>query len=171
MTVNSPAPIPQQDLFNRDKYNVSSLEDEVQADQHCAQLLKQFHQFLLRELQVAPLEAGALAAGADYFLREFIIGDRRQNILTIGPQRLWQFGGNWYIIRNLEPNLEELSDMVRGAAAFYRFCAKHGLVSNETAEQIDIEASRMDDFSRRIEEFHQITGDGYKTWDRECPID
>ncbi|MDT8420553.1 MAG: hypothetical protein RQ754_08985 [Desulfuromonadales bacterium] len=151
-------------------YSVASLEDEIRADRHCAELLKHFHQYLLQELHTDPLEAGALAAGADYFLREFIIGDRRENIFEISPRRVRQFGGNWYIVRNLEPNLAELTDMLQGAAAFYRYCAAQDLIDVAVAQQIDVEAGRLEDFARRIEEFHQISGNGFKDWDRQCPI-
>lgn len=170
MPVSTQDTIPLSELSNRQNYDMNSLEDEIRADRHCAQLLKQFHQYLLKELHTAPLEAGALAAGADYFLREFIIGERRENIFEIPAVRLRQFGGNWYIIRNLEPNLEELTDMLQGAAAFYRYCSQQTLVTAKLAEDIALEASRFEFFSTRIENFHQISGDGYKEWDQQCPI-
>ncbi|PLX89507.1 MAG: hypothetical protein C0619_11070 [Desulfuromonas sp.] len=158
------------ELHDHQNYSVTSLEEEIRAERHCAELLKHFHQYLLEELHTDPLDAGALAAGADYFLREFIIGDRRENIFEISALRVRQFGSNWYVIRNLEPNLAELTDMVQGAAAFYSYCATQGLIDATTAEQISRETSQLEDFNRRIEEFHQISGDGFKDWDRQCPI-
>lgn len=163
-------PIPIEALHSKENYDISSLEDEIRADRHCAALLKNFHRYLLDELQAEPLEAGALAAGADYFLREFIIGDRRENILDVTGRRIRQFGGNWYIIRNLEPNMEELLDMIEGADAFYRYCSTLKLVTAEIAEEVSRECARLDDFARRIEEFHAISGDGFKVWDQDCPV-
>jgi len=160
-----------EDLHNKANYSIASLEDEIRADRHCAALLKQFHQYLLHELKTDPLEAGSLAAGADYFLREFIIGSKQENILDIPPLRVRQFGGNWYIIRNLEPNLDELTDMMLGTAAFYRYCAVQKLINKTTAEEIAQECAQLDNFSRRIEEFHDIKGDGFKHWDLCCPLD
>jgi len=163
-------PIPIEALYNKNNYSITSLEDEIRADCHCAALLKKFHQYLLQELQSDPLEAGALAAGVDYFLREFVIGSRQENILEIPALRVRQFGGNWYIIRNLEPNIEELTDMMLGTDAFYRYCAVLKLVPQSSAEEIALECSRLGDFSRRIEGFHEISGDGFKKWDQECPL-
>lgn len=164
-------PIPTEALHSKANYSISSLEDEIRADRHCSALLKQFHQYLLQELQIDPLEAGSLAAGVDYFLREFIIGSRRENILEIPALRVRQFGGNWYIIRNLEPNMDELTDMMLGTDAFYRYCAAQKLVAETTAVEISEECVRLDDFDRRIEEFHNISGDGFKKWDQACPLD
>lgn len=158
-------------LHDKSNYDIASLDDEIRADRHCAALLKNFHQYLLTELKAEPLEAGALAAGADYFLREFIIGDRHENIFNVTAQRIRQFGGNWYIIRNLEPNMEELIDMVEGADAFYRYCAGMKLIAADTAEEISRQCARLDDFSQRIEDFHAISSDGFKAWDQGCPID
>ena len=162
--------IPTEALHDKTNYFISSLEDEIRADRYCAALLKQFHQYLLLELQTEPLEAGSMAAGADYFLREFIIGGCRENILDIPAERIRQFGGNWYIIRNLEPNREELSDMILGTDAFYRYCATCGLVPEAKADEISAQCARIDDFARRIKEFHDISGGGFKDWDRDCPL-
>lgn len=160
-----------EELQDRTNYTIDSLESEIRADRHCAALLKHFHRHLLEDLQIVPLEAGALAAGADYFLREFLIGGRRENILEIPAERIRQFGGNWYIIRNLEPNIEELSDMIRGTEAFYRYCASLNMVSSELAKQVAAECDRLDFFKQRIEDFHAIVGEGYKDWDSSCPLD
>lgn len=158
-------------LHNKKNYSITSLEEEIRADRHCSALLKHFHQHLLHELKTDPLEAGSLAAGADYFLREFIIGSQRENILDIPALRVRQFGGNWYIIRNLEPNMDELTDMMLGTAAFYRYCATQKLIEVTTAEEITQECAQLDDFAKRIEEFHDISGDGYKDWDQCCPLE
>jgi hypothetical protein len=162
---------PSEALQDRAGYAIATLEDEIRADRQCAALLKQFHQYLLRELRTEPLEAGALAAGADYFLREFIIGDRRENILEIPAVRIRQFGGHWYIVRNLEPNREELDDMLQGTAAFYRYCAARNLIAETAAEAIAAECGRLDDYIRRIEAFHAISGGGFKNWRNSCPLD
>lgn len=169
--MSDPKTIPTDALHDKDNYAIASLEDEIRADRHCAALLKQFHRHLLHDLATDPLEAGELAAGADYFLREFIIGDRRESILDIQPLRIGQFGGNWYIIRNLEPNLAELTAMIRGTDAFYRYCTTLNLVTAETADAISRECARLDEFEQRIEDFHAIRGDGFKDWEQACPLD
>jgi len=163
--------IPGAALLQKGNYAITTLTEEIRADQHCAALLRQFHRHLLEEQQLPPLDAGALAAGADYFLREFIIGSRRENILEIPAERIRQFAGNWYIIRNLEPNLEELTDMLRGTAAFYRYGVGLNLVAAHSAGEISAECDKLGDFARRIEEFHAIRNDGFRAWDRACPLD
>lgn len=151
-------------------YDIDTLASEIEADRNCTQLLKFFHRWLQEEQQHEPLEAGVLAAGADYFLREFLIGAKRQNIFSAQPEQLKQFGGNWYIISNLEPNLAELKPMLAGASLFYRYCAEKELLAAEIAEQMELVAGQSDYFENRIEDFHQLQDDGYSSWNQGCPF-
>jgi hypothetical protein len=115
-------------------------------------------------------QAGALAHGADYFLREFIIPDRRENIFALRPGRVRQFAGNWYIVRNLEPNMRELANILKGIEAFYDWCFRVGKVSVELVETVRQECSQLDYYRQRIEDFWAIEGDGYLAWERECTL-
>lgn len=151
-------------------YDIDSLESEISADQYAKLLLKQFHHWLLEKEQKEPLLAGQLAAGADYFLREFLIGARRQNIFTAGPEQLRQFGGNWYIISNLEPNMGELQPMLDGAALFYTYCCSLDCVTHKVAAQLMTVAAESSYFESRINSFHQLEDNGYQAWDQACPL-
>lgn len=158
------------ELTSTHNYEIDSLESEIKADRYCTLLLKQFHRWLLEEQKNEALEAGQLAAGADYFLREFLIGSRRQNIFKATATQLRQFGGNWYIISNLEPNLAELEVMLRGAAQFFVYGSTLNLISAEVTSDFQTTASDTDYFRTRIEEFHQLQNDGYRAWDQACPL-
>jgi hypothetical protein len=153
-----------------DLFNIDGLADEIRADQSCVQLLKIFCRALIDEEGLAPLEAGALANGADYFLREFLIAERRENIFAIAPGRIRQFAGNWYIIRNLEPNLAELSAILQGVEAFYSFCQTIGRVPPAVVEQTRGECHELDFYRERIESFWAIEGDGYLAWEGRCSL-
>jgi len=157
-------------LCDSKNYDIASLEDEIRADQHTRLLLKKFHLWLLETRGKEPLEAGYLAAGADYFLREFLIGAKRLNIFDGNGQYLRHFGGNWYIINNLEPNLAELSPMLTGAALFYSYCAEQRIYPPDKAAELSLVAKDTQFFKERIASFHQIEGDGYQSWDRDCPL-
>ena len=162
--------IPFSQLVSAPNYNIDTLESEIRADRYCTQLLKHFHQWLLTKQQCEALEAGQLAAGADYFLREFMIGSRRQNIFSATAEQLRQFGGNWYIISNLEPNGAELEPMLRGTSLFYNYCCEHNLFSAEDAKEIDIIVQQRSFFIERIEDFHHLKDDGYSAWDQACSM-
>ena len=157
-------------LHNPENYSIKDLESEISVDRLCSALLKKFHQYLLQEQQLEPLEAGSQAAGADYFLREFVVGKLRCNIFRVTASQVRQFAGHWYIISNLEPNITELNAMLASAANFYRYCAAYQLVSAETADEIASTCQQSDFFQQRIEDFHNITGDGYSDWEQACPL-
>lgn len=159
-----------ENLHNAANYEITTLDDEIRAERHCTALLKLFHQSLLHDLELDPLEAGTLAAGADYTLREFVIGHCRINIFAATATTIRQFAGNWYIVRNLEPNTEELKDMLAGTAAFYRYCTDLGLVSVNQAAEIAAACSQTADYQQRIEDFHNIAGNGFTAWNQACPL-
>ena len=157
-------------LLDNRLYTIDSVETEIRADRHCAQLLRHFHRWLLEQRREEPLWAGRLAAGADYFLREFMIGRLRRNIFQAEAEHLRQFGGNWYIISNLEPNLPELEPMLAGSALFYTYCAEQGCFNPQTAAEIHATVEKKDFFHERIEQFHQLQDDDYRAWDQACSI-
>ena len=99
-----------------------------------------------------------------------MVGKRRMNIFDATADQVRQFAGNWYIISNLEPNMEELSAMLRGAASFYRYCADHKLITEDIAEEIASTCDKREYFQKRIDDFHAISGDGYAAWDQSCPL-
>jgi hypothetical protein len=152
------------DTVNTPDFDIADWQDEARVDRLCVELLKQFHRNLLDEQQCEPLEAGSLARGADYFLREFIIGDRQENIFNIAPKRVRQFAGNWYIIKNMEPNMEELTDLLFGIDAFYSWCSDTGLYDNQRQTEIRELSRAFDSYKERIESFWEIT-DNYNEWD------
>lgn len=153
----------------KENYTINDLADEIRADQLCTTLLKQFHHNLLEERHVEPLEAGTLASGADYFLRDFMIGQQRANIFSGTAAAIRRFGGHWYIVSNLEPNLPELAKLLQGAAAFYQYCADQGLIEPERATAIAAACNDLDYYQRRIESFLDISGDGFSAWKKDAP--
>lgn len=158
-------------LHDKNNYQVTDLDSEIDVDRLCAALLKNFHQYLLSDAKFETLEAGSQAAGADYFLREFMVGHRRDNIFNGTAELVRQFAGHWYIISTLEPNMDELGAVLNGTISFYLYCAQNKLVAEATAEQIKLTCSQLDYYQQRIEDFHDITGDGFSHWKSNCPLD
>lgn len=156
--------------FDPQKYAIETFDDEIRVDKLCKVLLKQYHQYLLNNNDISPLLAGAHASGADYFLRDFMIDNRRTNITEISAELIHSFAGNWYIINTLEPNMEELGTILHGIDFFYRFCAEKKMVTASLPEKIHQACSRIGYYQERIESFHEISGDGYSVWSSSCPL-
>ncbi len=152
------------------EFDIANLQDEIRADGLCRELLGIFCRHLVETEKLPPARAGALAHGADYFLREFVIPDRRENIFRLRPGRVRQFAGNWYIVRNLEPNLAELTSILDGVAAFYGWCCDRGLVEAAVADAVRSDCGEHAFYGARIEAFWAITGDGYEAWERACTL-
>jgi hypothetical protein len=144
-------------------------DDEIRVDRLCSQLLRHFHNYLLEELQLAPLEAGIRASGADYFLRDYVIDCRRGNIFRIPSEAVKFFAGNWYITHKLEPNLKELQAILAGISSFYHYCAARQLVTPDLVEEIDAACNDLPTYQQRIDTFFAIEGDGYAAWFQGCP--
>lgn len=158
------------DVLNRKSYVIENLEDEIKADNSCKVLLKQFHSYLLNNKNILPIEAGRMASGTDYFLRDFMIDNRRINIFDISPDLVRSFAGNWYITSTLEPNMTELKSILAGISHFYRFCAEKESVNSVVAEKVHQACTQTEYYQQRIESFHNISGNGYIDWNSECPL-
>lgn len=157
-------------MMDKNSYTIDTLDSEITVDHRCAALLKQFHANLLKE-GIEALDAGQIALGADYFLREFVIGTCRENLFELEPIRVRQFAGHWYIIKTLEPNLKELTQILQGVAIFYTYLQQQGAVDSATLEKIKTNSTDIDFYRRRIEGFWEISGDdGYPQWCQECPL-
>jgi hypothetical protein len=157
--------------FTTDLFDVNSLDDEIRVDRLCGSLLRIFYQYQVEESGVRPELAGGNARGADFLLREFIIGSRRENLFHILPLRIRQFAGNWYITKTLEPNSRELRSILQGTARFYTFLAGFGLYPPQLANEIQQYCLDVDYYQERIDSFWAIEGDGFATWNAGCPIE
>ena len=157
--------------LNKTDYNVETLDDEIRVDKLCVDLLRHFYQDLTQQSKIAPEQAGELCHGADYFLREYIIADRRVSLFDAIPIHVRQFAGHWYIIRTTEPNLTELKNILSGTSEFYRFLARQGLITETLANEITSQCQELDYYQQRIEDFWAIEGDGYDAWRQACPAE
>jgi hypothetical protein len=155
--------------LNKDDFHISSDQDEIRVDGLCRELLREFHRFLL-ERGIDPEEAGSLAHGADYFLRDFVVASRRSNLFDEEPGLVRRFAATWYIISTLEPTIGEIRGYLRGILELYRFLLDRGLISAAYCEEIEQECADTPYYEERIESFWKITGDGYPAWERECTL-
>lgn len=160
---------PNDPRFAPEHFTPGSLEDEIRIDRLCVELLQTFCRASVAA-GCDPLRTGALARGADYFLREFIIDNRRDNLFFLPLGRVRQFAANWYIINTLEPNRSELAEILEGVEAFYRFCCEHDKVTEACYRQVAAECTDLDYYEARIESFWNIRDDGYLAWDAACPL-
>ena len=163
-------PLAAQEPIDQDNFSIADLDDEIRVDQLCQKLLKKFHRYLLDRSDITPLEAGSLAGGADYFLRDYVLDSLRRNIFTIGARQVRGFAGSWYIHRTLEPNIKELEAILNGVAAFYRYGALNDWLDSSVAEQIATVCADLDFFRGRIDSFHALQGDDYPNWCEQCPV-
>jgi hypothetical protein len=155
--------------LDKTAFDVASIEDELRVDDLCRKLLKDFHQNLL-ENGVAPLEAGSMAHGADYFLRDYLVSARNRNLFQEKEGLVQAFAATWYIISTLEPSIEELAKHLNGVREFYRFLHAEGLVSGKFLDQIEKECADLGWYGERIESFWNIRDDGYPAWERVCSL-
>jgi len=157
--------------LNKNDFNIASLDDEIRVDRRCVDLLRHFYQYLTCHEGLSPQQAGEICHGADYFLREFIIADRRDNLFRTSAERVRQFAGHWYIIRTPEPNLAELTRILEGTTLFYGFLAEQSLVERQVSLEIARQCDKKDYYQHRIDEFWAIEGNGFDAWRQACPLE
>jgi len=153
-----------------DDFEVRTLDDEIRVDEYCCRLLLAIRDQLLAAGSFDPVEIGALCQGADYFLREFVVAECNDNLFRLPAERIRQFAGHWYIVRNLEPNARELTTILAGISVCYQVLAGHGLVDPELAAAIGVMCADLPYYHQRIEDFWSIESDGFDHWRSGCPL-
>lgn len=157
-------------LFAPENFDVNSLQDEIRLNDLVDQLLKLFYLDMVEQQAQSPEAASEKAYGASYFLKDFVIDHCRENLFHLRPDRVRQFAGNWYIVRNLEPNMVELASLLQGIQAFYHYLARSGKIKAELAAAIDKDCEKLDYYRERIESFWAIEKHGYLAWEAECSL-
>lgn len=160
----------QEDIFNREVYYIKTLDDEIRADNLSQELLKNYRQYLLDELELDPLDAGSHARSADYFLRDYLIDHCRENIFSVKAEQITAFAGNWYIVSTLEPNMVELEGLLEGIQNFYSFCSEKKLIDPSSLAVISSACANRSFYRQRIESFHALKEDEFIQWNRACPL-
>ncbi|HWI41308.1 MAG TPA: hypothetical protein VNX25_07445 [Verrucomicrobiae bacterium] len=155
--------------LNRENFTIRSTDDLLRVDQLCQGLLRRFYDTLVQD-GIPPQEATPLAAAADYYVRDYLVDSRMKNVFEEKRGLVRQFAATWYIIRTIEPKLEELTVSLEGIREWYRFLHRLDLISAPHLAAVEQECDDLDFYRRRIEAFWDITGDGYMAWERECPV-
>jgi len=164
MTVEYPPKIE----FESDDFDFASLEEELRVDERCQSLLNSFY----HQMQIngqSSQSASDLAYGADYYLRNYLLDFARQNVVRPKPGIVRYFAASWFITHTLAPEPEVLDQHLTAILEFYRFLHHQHYISAEELLSIEDEVADSTYYHQRIEQFLAIVGDGFFSWDAECP--
>lgn len=154
--------------FEHDDFDFDSIDEELQVDKRCQQILKLFY-LSLQQQGMAAEQASELAFSADLYLRDYLIDFGRQNIARPQPGIITIFAGSWFITHTLDPELAMLERHLTAITALYRYLHRQHLISAEELSFLIKEAGQLELYRQRIDSFLHLTGDGFAAWDAECP--
>lgn len=155
-------------LVNSD-FEIATLEDELRVDALCCELLLAFYNDRV-DAGLNEHDATLLANSADFFVRDYLIGARRLNLLDTAAGEVRKFAGNWYIVNTLEPDIVELDGHLRGVCEFFRYLAGNGAISAAALSEIETDCLDIAFYRKRIADFWDIQGDGYYAWEEKCSL-
>jgi hypothetical protein len=155
--------------FEHNDFDFTTLEDELQVDERCQSLLKQFYQFMQLNGRT-PQQASDLAFCVDFYLRDYVLDFCRQNVVRPQPGIIRKFAANWYITHTLDPEVVLLERNLEGITEFYRFLHGQHFICREELSWLENEAAQTDYYRQRIESFLAIYGEGYTAWEVECSL-
>lgn len=156
--------------FDRESYRIATLDDEIRADRLCHELLRHCYLYLVEAHELPAEEASRLCYGAGYFLCEYLIPEVRISPFDLTAVQVRRFGGHWYIIRNMEPNLAELTGILEGILAFAAFCRDRQMMTVEQVAGIEEACAELNFYRARIDSFWAIEKEGYDAWQAGCPL-
>lgn len=155
--------------FERDDFDFSDLEEELRVDDRCRSLLNSFYADLLAR-GIEEQVASDWAFCADYYLRDYLLDYSRQNVIRPKPGIVKSFAGNWFITRNLKPEIDALEKHLKAVNELYRYLQTQHYITTEELESLQSETCQIDYYRKRIDSFLAINGDGFLEWDMECPL-
>ncbi len=156
-------------LFESEVFESDTMKNEIAADERCRTLVRQFHDDLLARGYTA-LNASDFAYSADFYLRDYLLDFCRLDFNFPEPGMIRKFAANWFIRTTLDPDISVLKRHLEGIRELYDFMRREKLISDEQFHLILPELSDIEYYSRRIDSFNSIAGDGYAAWEAECPI-
>lgn len=154
--------------FEHDDFEFASLEEELQVDQRCQQILKNFY-LNLQQRGMTAERASELAFSADLYVRDYLLDFGRQNVVRPQSGVIRKFAGSWFITHTLDPEMALLERHLSAIEEFYRFLHRQHLISAAELAFLTSEAEQVDFYRNRIAGFLNISGDGFVAWDEECP--
>ncbi|MBI5484591.1 MAG: hypothetical protein HY888_09040 [Deltaproteobacteria bacterium] len=155
-------------VFEHDDFEFANLEEELLVDQRCQQVLRHFYLYL--QQQGLPAErASELAFAADLYVRDYLLDFACQNLVRPQPGIVRKFAASWFITHTLDPEMEILERHLTAIAELYRFLHRLHLVSADELAYLLEETGQTDFYKGRIENFLNISGDGFVAWDAICP--
>lgn len=155
--------------FEHEDFDFTTMEDELRVDERCQSLLKQFYQHLQLHGRT-PQQASDLAYAVDFYLRDYVLDYSRSNVVRPQPGIVKKFAGNWFITHTLDPEMVSLERHLEGIREFYRYLHSLHFICREELVWLEDEAAQNEFYRKRIENFLAIYGEGYFTWDAECPL-
>lgn len=155
--------------FEHEDFDFTTMEDELRVDERCQSLLKQFYQHLQLHGRT-PQQASDLAYAVDFYLRDYVLDYSRSNVVRPQPGIVKKFAGNWFITHTLDPEMVSLERHLEGIREFYRYLHSLHFICREELVWLEDEAAQNEFYRKRIENFLAIYGEGYVTWDAECPL-
>lgn len=155
--------------FEHDDFDFTTMDEELRVDERCQSLLKHFYQALQLNGRTAQ-QASDLAFCVDFYLRDYVLDFCRQNVVRPQPGLIRRFAANWYITHTLDPEPALLERSLEGIREFYRFLHGQHFISREELIWLEEETQQTEFYRNRIETFLAIYGDGFVTWEAECPI-
>lgn len=154
--------------FERDDFEFDTMEEELLVDERCQQILKQFYLFLQQQGMTAEL-ASELAFSADLYLRDYLIDFGRQNIVRPQAGIVTKFAGSWFVTHTLDPEFATLEHHLKAISELYRYMHRQHLISADELSFLLDEAGQLEFYRQRIDSFLNLSGDGFASWDAECP--
>jgi len=123
-----------------------------------------FFGFLVDVKNLSKSRAGDLERGALFFLHNYLIPYRGDNLFLPERNTTRRFLGNWYPRKSMSPNMDEISLLLEAVAAFYAYLFHLGLTPRKKAEEIISECKDREFYRERLQSYREARGNKFHQW-------
>lgn len=106
-----------------------------------------------------------------YVMNYFFVYEDMLSVLETDDSTIRKFLGNWYIRKNMTPNMKEIKEILSALFEFFEFLCKRELITAEQFENIKLVCKDKEWFEYRLKTYKTTDTKGFKEWIDEYNYD
>lgn len=149
----------------------NSEEEENRQWENSQVVFDEFEEYLRTKNYSDKLVQRQLEYSSFFVMSYFFVYEDVLSVLETDDTTIRKFLGNWYIRKNLSPNLKEMKEILSALFDFFEFLFKRDLITDEQFEIIKAVCKDKDWFENRLKTYKTTDTKGFKTWIDEYDYD
>ena len=131
----------------------------------------EFEEYLRKKSYNDKLVQRQLEYSSFFVMSYFFVYEDELSVLDSDDSTIRKFLGNWYIRKNMSPNMKEIKEILSALFDFFEFLCKRELITEEQFETIKQVCKDKEWFENRLKTYKTTDTKGFRAWIDEYNYD